>query len=119
MGLKKNDLFSITLDYFKSYLPYMRKCSPATIRTYQIAMEQYLDYLKEQNGVMLYKVTISMMDRKSMIETTLIYAYADTEQKRKAIEKAIPEDSTLKAFLNSERYRLDDDDLIKRLYGLK
>ena len=30
-------------------------------------MEQYLDYLKEQNGVMLYKVTMSMMDRKSMI----------------------------------------------------
>lgn len=347
MGLKKNDLFSITLDYFKSYLPLMRKCSPATIRTYQTAMEQYLDYLKEQNSVMLYEVTISMMGKKAMaayldhlekdqgcsvstrnhrraciraflkyaatcnieaasiwngiqsvpksseakkpvnyltvrateaiiaqpdistrkgkrdsflllflyqtgarvqelvdvricdlaldsrnvvtlhgkgsksraipmreklvehlkkylqmfhsyanmysidtlfysvhknehsrmtednvrklvkeygkmarakepaipenvhphmfrhsiamhlyqngvalplisqwlghsrIETTLIYAYADTEQKRKAIEKAIPEDSTLKSFLNSERYSLDNDDLIKQLYGLK
>ena len=52
-------------------------------------------------------------------DATLIYAYADTEQKREAIEKAIPEDSTLKAFLNSERYCLDDDDLIKQLYGLK
>ena len=347
MGLKKNDLFNITLDYFKSYLPLMRKSSPATIHTYQLALERYLDYLKEQNAVKLYEVTISMMDKKAMttylnylekekncsvstrnhrracirafikyaatcnveaasiwnriqsvpkaaeskkpieyltvkateaiisqpststkkgkrdsflllflyqtgarvqelvdiricdlaldgrnvaalhgkgsktrsiplrkklvehlekylkmfhsnvnrystetlfysihknehtrmtednvrklvkeygkqarekepsipknvhphmfrhsiamhlyqngvalplvsqwlghsrLETTLIYAYADTEQKREAIEKAIPEDSTLKSFLNSERYSLDDDDLIKQLYGLK
>ena len=38
MGLKKNELFSITLDYFKSYLPLMRKSSPATIRTYQVSI---------------------------------------------------------------------------------
>lgn len=68
MGLKKNELFSITLDYFKSFLPLMRKSSPATIRTYQVALEQYLDYLKSKNNVQLYQVTISMMNKKAMSE---------------------------------------------------
>lgn len=77
MGLKKNDLFAITLDYFKSYLPLMRKSSPATIRTYQLALEQYLDYLKEQNGVRLYEVSISMMNKKAMA------AYLDYLEKEK------------------------------------
>lgn len=50
------------------------------------------------------------------LETTLVYAHADTEAKRKAIEKAIgsgtgaPEDSS--------SYTIDDEDLLKQLYGL-
>ena len=78
---------------------------------HSIAMHLY------QNGVPL--TLISQWLGHSRLETTFIYAYADTEQKREAIEKAIPEDSTLKEFLNAERYSEDDDDLIKRLYGLK
>ena len=39
--------------------------------------------------------------------------------KRVANEGAIPENSTLKNYLNAERYTEKDDDLIKRLYGLK
>ena len=135
MGLKKNDLFSITLDYFKSYLPYMRKCSPATIRTYQIAMEQYLDYLKEQNGVMLYKVTISMMDRKSMI------AYLDylEKEQRCSVSTRNHRRACIRAFLkyaatcNIEAAGIWNEiqsvpkateakkpvDYLKRLYGLK
>lgn len=70
-----------------------------------------------QNGVAL--PLISQWLGHSRLETTLIYAYADTEQKRKAIEKAIPEESTLKQFLNSDRYSLDDEDTIKQLYGLR
>lgn len=65
MGLS-NELFTITLDYFGSYLPNMRKSSPKTITTYKKAMEQFLDYLKEQNGVNLYQVTMSMINRKSV-----------------------------------------------------
>ena len=78
---------------------------------HSIAMHLY------QNGVPL--TLISQWLGHSRLETTFIYAYADTEQKREAIEKAIPEDSTLKEFLNAERYTEADDDLIKRLYGLK
>lgn len=52
------------------------------------------------------------------LETTLIYAHADTEQKRKAIEKA----TSLENLLNAEPplpLDVNDDDVLKRLYGLK
>jgi site-specific recombinase XerD len=78
---------------------------------HSIAMHLY------QNGVAL--PLVSQWLGHSRLETTLIYAYADTEQKRKAIENAIPEDSTLKEFLNADRYTIDDDETIKALYGLK
>ena len=55
----------------------------------------------------------------AQLETTLIYAYADTEQKRKAIEKATPDNSPLKKRLNASRYTVSDDETLKKLYGLK
>jgi site-specific recombinase XerD len=53
------------------------------------------------------------------IETTLIYAYADTEQKRKAIETAVPKGNPLRQNLNADRYTVTDDDTLKHLYGLR
>jgi site-specific recombinase XerD len=53
------------------------------------------------------------------LETTLIYAHADTEHKRKAIEAAVPDDSPLKSFTNADRYTVSDDETLKRLYGLR
>jgi site-specific recombinase XerD len=52
-------------------------------------------------------------------ETTLVYAHADTEIKRKAIEKTIPADTPIGQHINSERYKIDDEDVLKRLCGLK
>lgn len=52
------------------------------------------------------------------LETTLIYAYADTEMKRAAIEKATDINHPLRNKQNDEILELDDD-TIKRLYGLK
>jgi len=52
-------------------------------------------------------------------ETTLIYAHADTEIKRKAMEKAIPEDTPLRKHINAERYKIDNEDTLKQLCGLK
>jgi len=52
-------------------------------------------------------------------ETTLIYAHADTEIKRKAIEKAIPEDTPLAEHIDAERYKVDDEEILKKLCGLK
>jgi len=66
MGLASNELFLIIRDYFKSYLPMMRKCSPNTIRAYQITMEQFLDYLKDEHKIKLYEVTIEMINRDSL-----------------------------------------------------
>ena len=55
----------------------------------------------------------------AQLETTLVYARADTEMERRELEKSVPEDSPLKPFLNAERYTIDDDELLKRLVGLK
>ena len=46
------------------------------------------------------------------------YAYADTEMKRKAIEMATSPDSPLRAYTDSERYTISDDEMIKKLYGI-
>ena len=70
-----------------------------------------------RNGVDLS--LISQWLGHSCVETTLIYAHADTEIKRQAIAKAIPEDSELKHFLNAERYTISDEELLKQLCGLK
>jgi site-specific recombinase XerD len=69
-----------------------------------------------QHGVDL--TLISQWLGHARYETTLIYAKADTEQKRKAMENA-NKSSPLADKLNSERFTISDDDLIKRLYGLK
>ena len=53
------------------------------------------------------------------LETSLIYAHADTEIKRKAIETAIPKDTPLAEYTNAERYKVDDEELLKELCGLK
>ncbi len=70
-----------------------------------------------QNGVDL--TLISQWLGHAQFETTLIYAYADTEIKRKALENAIPENDPLKELLDFERYTIDDEELLKQLCGLK
>jgi len=70
-----------------------------------------------QNGVDL--TLVSQWLGHSKLDTTLIYAHADTEHKRKAIAAAIPEESPLSQYVNTERYYADDDDIFKRFCGLK
>ena len=55
----------------------------------------------------------------SNITTTLVYAHADTEQKRKAIEAATPSNSPLGKQLNPSRFTVTDEELLKRLTGLR
>lgn len=55
----------------------------------------------------------------SQFETTLIYARADTEQKRRAIENATPKSSPLRTHLNADRFTITDEDTLKQLCGLK
>ena len=70
-----------------------------------------------QNGMDL--TLISQWLGHSQLETTQIYAHADTEHKRTAIAKATPGNSPLFAKLNPERYTITDEDALKRLVGLK
>ena len=69
-----------------------------------------------QNGVDL--TLISQWLGHARYETTLIYAKADTEHKRRAIENA-NKHSPLVNKLNSNRYKVNNDEMIKKLYGLK
>ena len=50
--------------------------------------------------------------------TTRIYAKADTETKRKAIQKAFPEDSPLHSFIDSNYLHISNEELLKQLCGL-
>ena len=52
------------------------------------------------------------------LETTLVYAYADTEHKRKALEASIDPNGPLAKRRNAQRFMLSDDDTVRRLYGL-
>jgi len=70
-----------------------------------------------QSGVHL--TLISEWLGHANLETTLVYAHADTEIKRKAIEKAIPKDTPLGEHTNAERYKIDDEDVLKQLCGLR
>ena len=54
-----------------------------------------------------------------MIRSENFYLTIYTEQKRKAIEKATSPDSPLKERLNAARFTVDDEDVLKRLYGLR
>ena len=49
------------------------------------------------------------------METTRVYAYADTEMKRAAIRKADPDNLAV----NENAIWKGDDEMIKKLYGLK
>ena len=55
----------------------------------------------------------------SQLETSQIYAYADTEHKRKAIEASTPPDNPLYSKLNSARCTVTDEELLKKLTGLR
>ena len=53
------------------------------------------------------------------LETTLVYAHADTEHKRKAISAATPPNNLLHAKLSPNRFTVTDEDTLKRLTGLR
>ena len=55
----------------------------------------------------------------SQLETTQIYAHADTEHKRIAIANSTSPDNPLYSKLNSARYTISDEDTLKKLTGLR
>ena len=75
-----------------------------------------LAMLLYQNGMDLNLV--SQWLGHSNLETTFIYAQADTELKCRAMEKGVPEDSPLKEHFNSKRYKVSGEEMVKRLAGV-
>ena len=55
----------------------------------------------------------------SLQNTTLIYAHANTEQKRKTIELATSRESPAKKNPSVKVYTVSDEDTLRKLYGLK
>jgi integrase/recombinase XerD len=68
-----------------------------------------------QNGMDL--MLISQWLGHAQFETTKIYARADTEMKRKAIENASG-NSALNKHTNAERYKVDDEAILRKLMAL-
>ncbi len=91
-------------------------CSEVPENVHPHLFRHSLAMLLYQNGMDL--TLISQWLGHSNLETTLIYAHADTELKRRAMEKAIPENSPLKKHLNPKRYKVSDEEMLKRLVGL-
>jgi len=69
-----------------------------------------------QNGMDL--TLISQWLGHANLETTLVYASADTEHKRKAIAQATPASDPMHKFLNPAHFTITDEEQLKRLYGL-
>jgi site-specific recombinase XerD len=69
-----------------------------------------------QNGMDL--TLISQWLGHAQLDTTLIYAYADTEMKREAIEKATKSDSILRKKDSLKRFKVSDEETLKKLCGL-
>jgi site-specific recombinase XerD len=74
----ENSLFPTIRDFLMTYLPKQRNCSPSTAETYRTALNQLLDYAKEQNRVKLVEVTFDMLD------SNLILAFLDYLETEKA-----------------------------------
>jgi integrase/recombinase XerD len=53
----------------------------------------------------------------SQLETSLIYAYADTEMKRAAVDRVISAENSV--FTNEKFKYKDDEKTIRKLYGLE
>ena len=53
------------------------------------------------------------------LQTTLAYAHADTEQKRRAIELAESSSSPAKKNPSTGKYTVSDEETLKKLYGLR
>ena len=54
----------------------------------------------------------------AQIKTTHIYAYADTEHKRKAMEKSTAANNPLRGKHSSERFTVSNEEKLRQLYGL-
>jgi len=59
---------------------------------------------------------VSELMGHSQLETSLIYAYADTGMKRAAVDKIISAENSV--FTNEKFRYQDDEETIKELYGL-
>ena len=88
---------------------------PANVHAHQFRHSRAMHLY--QNGMDL--TLISQWLGHANLETTQVYAKADTEHKRKAIAKATPKSDPMHKLLNPARFTITDEEQLKRLYGLR
>ena len=102
----------------RDYSIQARQCCP------QVPENVYPHMFRHSRAMHLYQngmdlTLVSQWLGHAHLETTQIYAHADTEHKRKAIAAATSSDSTLFSKLNSERFTISDEEMLKRLVSVK
>lgn len=90
----------------------------------EVPSDMYPHLWRHSRAMHLYQhgmdlTLISQWLGHSSIETTLIYAHADTEMKRKAIEKANGNAVFNSIKSNNSRFVVSDEERLKKLYGLR
>jgi site-specific recombinase XerD len=68
MKFEKDSLFDLIHTYLKIYLPKQRKVSPNTVRSYRVAINLLLDFIKDKNKIPLEDVTLEMVNAEIIIE---------------------------------------------------
>lgn len=91
-----------------------RKCPEIPARVHPHLWQHSRAMHLYQHGMNL--TLVSQWLGHANLETTLIYAYADTEHKRDAIEKAMGRNAT--HGIEPTKYTVTGEELLKRLYGL-
>ncbi len=101
--------------FVKKYGTYARQTCPSIPERVHPHMLRHTRAMHlYQDGVPL--ALISEFLGHSQIETTKVYAYADTEMKRKAIQKA---NSTIPDTVPEPIWKTNDKEMIRKLAGLK
>ena len=90
----------------------------------QIPNNVHPHLLRHSRAMHLYQhgmdlILVSQWLGHAELEATLIYAHADTEKKRKAIEAAQKGNVALSDKDSTSRFKIDDDLMLKRLCGLR
>ena len=70
-------LFPLIHDYLKIYLPKQRNVSPNTLRSYRKALEELLDYVREQEQIPLGSITFEHLTVNTIF---MFLEYLEAEQ---------------------------------------
>lgn len=65
-GMKGNQLYTLIHDFLTDYLPQKRNCSRHTVKAYRTALNQLLDFAKDQKQIRLVDITFDALDSRTV-----------------------------------------------------
>jgi site-specific recombinase XerD len=139
MKIEDPSFFGFVRDFLTVYLPIHKASSAHTIKSYRETINLFLTYVCDMKHIRLKDVSMADMNAETLskfldwlcevrgctastrnhshMETTLVYAFADTEMKRVAIEKATEMNHPLRGQKVSFEFEKDEETL-RKLLGL-